>query len=89
MTGFARRGRVAGPASWHWELRSVNGRGLDIRLRLPPGFEALEPRIREAVARRIARGSVSVNLNVKRTDGAARSGSTTTALRQVLVALDA
>ncbi len=43
-------GRGNGPLSWHWEVRSVNGRGLDIRLRLPPGFEALEPRIREAVA---------------------------------------
>lgn len=62
MTGFARaEGSVSGFA-WHWELRSVNGRGLDVRLRLPSGLEQLEPKAREAIGRRLSRGSVTVNL---------------------------
>jgi uncharacterized protein (TIGR00255 family) len=64
MTGFARADGALGNLSWHWEVRSVNGRGLDIRLRVPPGFEAIEPRIREALSKRITRGSVTVNLSV-------------------------
>ncbi|HEU0058391.1 MAG TPA: YicC/YloC family endoribonuclease [Hyphomicrobiaceae bacterium] len=89
MTGFSSRDGVAGPTAWHWELRSVNGRGLDIRLRLPPGFEALEPRIRAAVSQRLARGSVAVNLSAKRTDGGSEIRLNASALRQVLAALEA
>ena len=88
MTGFARADGSAGSTSWHWELRSVNGRGLDLRLRLPPGFEGLEPRIREAVGKRLARGSLSVNLNVKRSEGVSQIRLNEPALRQVLAALD-
>ena len=88
MTGFARADGSAGSTSWHWELRSVNGRGLDLRLRLPPGFEGLEPRIREAVGKRLARGSLSINLNVKRSEGVSQIRLNEPALRQVLAALD-
>ncbi len=66
MTGFARREGSSGNATWHWEVRSVNGRGLDVRLRFPPGYEALEPKVREAAGKRLTRGSVSVNLAVGR-----------------------
>ena len=88
MTGFARSDGAIGPISWHWEVRSVNGRGLDVRLRLPPGYEALEVRIREAVAKRIVRGNLTVNLNVKRSEGETRIKLNESALRQVLAALD-
>jgi uncharacterized protein (TIGR00255 family) len=88
MTGFARSDGAAGPLSWHWEVRSVNGRGLDVRLRSPPGFETLESRVRDAVARRIARGSVSVTLFVKRAGGEVHLRLNEAALAQVLVALD-
>ena len=88
MTGFARSDGALGPIIWHWELRSVNGRGLDLRLRLPPGYEALEARVREAISKRIVRGSVTVNLNVKRSEGETRIRLNETALRQVLGALD-
>jgi uncharacterized protein (TIGR00255 family) len=88
MTGFARADGSAGSTSWHWELRSVNGRGLDLRLRLPPGFEALEPRVREAASKRLNRGSLSINLNVKRTEGVSQIRLNEPALRQVLAALD-
>jgi uncharacterized protein (TIGR00255 family) len=70
MTGFARGEGGTQALAWTWEVRSVNGRGLDVRLRLPPGFEGLEPKVREAVARAVVRGNVSVNLTVKRTEGA-------------------
>ena len=67
MTGFAREGgALADGTSFVWELRSVNGRGLDLRLRLPPGQDALEPLLREAAARRLKRGNVSANLSLKR-----------------------
>jgi uncharacterized protein (TIGR00255 family) len=88
MTGFARTDGAAGTTSWHWEVRSVNGRGLDLRLRLPPGFEGLEPRIREMASKRLARGSLSINLNVRRSEGVSQIRLNEAALRQVLTALD-
>jgi uncharacterized protein (TIGR00255 family) len=89
MTGFASRDGSTGTAAWHWELRSVNSRGLDLRLRLPPGLEGLEPRIRAAVSQHLARGSLAVNLSAKRTDGGTQIKLNEVALRQVLVALEA
>jgi uncharacterized protein (TIGR00255 family) len=89
MTGFASRDGLTGSAAWHWELRSVNSRGLDIRLRLPPGFESLEPRIRAAISQQLARGSIAVNLSAKRTDGGSQIKLNEAALRQVLLALEA
>lgn len=88
MTGFARADGAVGNVSWHWEVRSVNGRGLDIRLRVPPGFEGLEPRIREILGKRIARGSLTVNLGVRRAHGQAQIQLNEIALKQVLDALD-
>jgi uncharacterized protein (TIGR00255 family) len=74
MTGFARSEGVAdacGAAfSWAWELRSVNSRGLDLRFRLPPGFDSLEAGLRDAVAKSLKRGSVTANLSVKREEQA-------------------
>jgi uncharacterized protein (TIGR00255 family) len=66
MTGFAaRKGEGAG-ASWQWELRSVNGKGLDLRLRLPDWIDGLEPLVRAELARRMQRGNVSLGLRVAR-----------------------
>ena len=53
MTGFARTEGNAAGLAWAWELRSVNGRGLDLRLRLPPGWDSLEPALREAAQREL------------------------------------
>ena len=53
MTGFARGHGVAGAYAWAWELKSVNAKGLDLRLRLPPGWDAIEAPVR-ARARRDA-----------------------------------
>ena len=46
MTGFARSHGASGPYAWAWEIKSVNGKGLDIRLRLPPGWDAIEVPVR-------------------------------------------
>ena len=70
MTGFARTDGVAEGLAWAWELRSVNGRGLDLKLRLPPGLDALEPALREQAGRALRRGNVTANLAAKRDDRA-------------------
>jgi uncharacterized protein (TIGR00255 family) len=66
MTGFARADGEAAGISWIWELKSVNGRSLDLRLRLPPGYDALEAPLRAALAGRLRRGTISANLAVNR-----------------------
>ena len=69
MTGFGRSEGASAGASWAWEIRSVNGRGLDIRARVPSGFDALEPIIREEAQKRFKRGSLQVGLALKRDAG--------------------
>jgi len=70
MTGFARTEGAAAGLTWAWELRSVNGRGLDVRLRLPPGFDALEPALRDEAGRVLRRGNVNGTLTIKREERA-------------------
>lgn len=69
MTGFARMAGSSASLSWTWEARSVNHRGLDVRVRLPPRLDTLEPRIRELLSKRITRGSVTIALDLKRQSG--------------------
>ena len=57
MTGFARSQGVAGAYAWAWEIKSVNAKGLDLRLRLPPGWDAVEVPARARVADRLSRGT--------------------------------
>lgn len=66
MTGFGRSEGTCDGLSWVWEARSVNGRGLDVRLRLPPGNDAIEAMLREAAAKRFVRGNVSATLTLER-----------------------
>ncbi|WP_159590741.1 YicC/YloC family endoribonuclease [Chelativorans xinjiangense] len=66
MTGFARAGLDDEMAAVTWELRSVNGRGLEARLRLPPGFERLEQPAKGAVGKRFSRGNIQASLSVTR-----------------------
>jgi uncharacterized protein (TIGR00255 family) len=69
MTGFGgAAGEVAVPGSgvsWAWEIRSVNSRGLELRFRLPPGWDALEPELRLALSTRVRRGSVNAALTLR------------------------
>ncbi|MDP2740678.1 MAG: YicC/YloC family endoribonuclease, partial [Pseudorhodobacter sp.] len=64
MTGFAGRQGAGFGLDWAWDIRSVNGKGLDLRLRLPDGIEGLEVLVREAVARAVSRGSVQLTLKL-------------------------
>ena len=66
MTGFARGHGVSGPYAWAWEVKSVNGKGLDLRLRLPPGWDAIEAPVRARIAESLARGSIQASLTVDR-----------------------
>ncbi len=66
MTGYARAdGKTAGVA-WAWEVKSVNAKGFELRLRVPPGFDALEIPARSRIAARIRRGTIQANLNLQR-----------------------
>ena len=66
MTAFARIAGVAGGWSFTWELRSVNGKGLDVRLRLPPGLDDLENEVRQRTSKKLSRGSVTITLTTVR-----------------------
>lgn len=88
MTGFAVSEDRLDGVSWRWEVRSVNGRGLDVRWRVPQGYERLEPRIREAVARHLTRGNVTLTLTVERNEGPAEIRVNEAALAQVLAAAE-
>lgn len=71
MTGFARLDGAIGETRWTWELKSVNGRGLEPRFRLPPGYDFLEGELRKRLASKVARGSFNIFLSLK---GAAVDG---------------
>jgi len=66
MTGFARSEGAIGSCRWAWETRSVNGKGLDLRIRLPAGFERLEPEVRNRISAAFQRGSIQLTLTVSR-----------------------
>jgi uncharacterized protein (TIGR00255 family) len=70
MTGFAEANGSRDGARWRWEAKSVNGRGLDVRLRTPPGFESIEPAARMLAGERFRRGSIQAQLTFEAGDGA-------------------
>ncbi len=83
MTGFARTEGLVGSTAWVWELRSVNGRGLEPRFRLPNGWEALEQGFKDALAKAFKRGNITANLTLKR-ESEAKLSLDPAALDQVL-----
>ncbi|MEP9371126.1 YicC/YloC family endoribonuclease [Mesorhizobium sp. KR1-2] len=70
MTGFSRAAAEHDGAAIAWELKSVNGKSCEVRFRLPPGCERLEPQLRQAVQKRFSRGNIQASLNVTRAAGA-------------------
>jgi uncharacterized protein (TIGR00255 family) len=68
MTGFARSNGASGPYAFEWELKSVNAKGFDLRMRLPPGWDDLEALAKKRAGEVLSRGTVYANLNVKRTN---------------------
>jgi uncharacterized protein (TIGR00255 family) len=70
MTGFARSHGASGPYTFEWELKSVNAKGFDLRLRLPQGWDELEAFAKKRAGEMLSRRTVYANLNVKRTNAA-------------------
>ena len=87
MTGFARADGSANGTRWTWEIRSVNGKGLDIRLRLPAGFERLDPAARERCAGQLTRGNIQSTLTIVSDTSAARIRINEDVLGEVLAAM--
>ena len=70
MTGFARSHGASGPYAFEWELKSVNAKGFDLRMRLPPGWDELEAPSKKRAAEMLTRGTIYASLNIKRTGAA-------------------
>src|ERR1700693_1672695 len=87
MAGFARGHGVSGPYAWAWEIKSVNGKGLDLRLGLPPGWDSSEVPVRARVGEALTRGSVQANLTVERSGAAPVVRVNAAVLDAVLLAL--
>ncbi|WP_298863541.1 YicC/YloC family endoribonuclease [uncultured Sulfitobacter sp.] len=87
MTGFATKAGALGPHSWSWELRAVNGKGLDLRIRVPDWIPGLEAGLRKAAVADIARGNVTLGLRVVREEGGGALAVNETQLASVLEAL--
>jgi uncharacterized protein (TIGR00255 family) len=84
MTGFARGEGRKEACAWTWELKSVNARGLEVRCRMPPGFEALEQAVRQRVAASLKRGNISATLSLTWNGGQQGVRINTDVLEQVL-----
>jgi uncharacterized protein (TIGR00255 family) len=87
MTGFATGKGAASGASWSWDLRSVNGKGLDLRLRVPDWIEGLEARLRARLTATIGRGNVTLNLRLARDEGAVELTVNPAGLTAVIAAM--
>lgn len=92
MTGFARSEGHADCASaagrWVWEMRSVNAKGLDVRLRLPPGFDAIEAQCRKSVSAKFSRGNIQAGLQFEPEGSGAVPVVNQAALDAVLAAVE-
>ncbi|UWR24670.1 YicC family protein [Sulfitobacter sp. S223] len=86
MTGFAAKSGSLAPHSWGWELRAVNGKGLDLRIRVPDWIPGLEAGLRAALSAGVARGNVTLGLRVNREES---SGGLTVNESQLTTVLDA
>ncbi len=87
MTGFASGKGAFGPHSWTWELRSVNGKGLDLRLRLPDWLTGLEAALRGDLSKQVNRGNITLSLRMGREETAADVRLNTPAMEAALDAL--
>ncbi len=88
MTGFARTEGGSDLVSWYWELRSVNGKGFDLRLRLPQGLESLEPKLRTLGSKKVSRGTLHASLVMVRQQGDVEVRLNEAVLKQVVSAAE-
>ena len=87
MTGFSLSKGQNDFCSWRWELKSVNAKGLDVRCRVPSGYENLERVIREHIAKTFSRGNITVNLVVRWLNGTTGFRVNTMVLKEILKTL--
>lgn len=87
MTGFASGKGSFGAHSWSWELRSVNGKGLDMRVRVPDWLTGLEAALRAELSKQVRRGNVTLSLRLSRDDTTADIALDETAVATILDAL--
>ena len=87
MTGFAAAKGSALGANWTWDLRSVNGKGLDLRMRVPDWIEGLEARLRARLTSEIGRGNVTLNLRLSRDEGTPELSVNPAGLSAVIAAM--
>lgn len=88
MTGFARSQGRAESAAWSWELKTVNAKGFDLRLRIPLGLDPLEVEVRRMIGAVIGRGSVQVALDLARPDRVAAVRINEALVASLAVSLD-
>lgn len=89
MTAFASGKGAQGRHSWSWDLRSVNGKGLDLRLRVPDWIEGLEAALRARLGARLSRGNVTVGLKIQADEGDVGAQLNDVALEAALTAMAA
>jgi uncharacterized protein (TIGR00255 family) len=88
MTGFARSTGAWRDSTWVWEIKSVNGKALDLRFRLPPGFDSVETAARSFAALHVKRGNLQINLAVQTLGGDSRLKINTELLEQLVAAAE-
>jgi uncharacterized protein (TIGR00255 family) len=88
MTGFSRDEGEWGDYRWAWELRSVNARNLDIRIRVPSHLDGVEAQVRKLLSARFKRGSIQVGLHLKKHESGSEIAINPKALAEVLSAID-
>lgn len=87
MTGFAREAGITGPYQWAWEIKTVNGRGLEVRVRTPVGLDAVGEDARSQILKALTRGQGQLNLSLTRTSSAAKLRVNQDALNSLLAAI--
>lgn len=88
MTGFARTQGATASKFWIWELRSVNSRGLDVRFRMPTGYDTIEPKLRDIISKALSRGNVTAVLTMERGQQAGHIRLNEEILQELLAATD-
>ncbi|MGO4571560.1 YicC/YloC family endoribonuclease [Microvirga sp. 2TAF3] len=87
MTGFAREAGVTGPYQWAWEIKTVNGRGLEVRVRTPSGLDAVGEEARSQILKALTRGQGQLNLTLTRTSSAPKLRVNQDVLQSLLAAI--
>jgi uncharacterized protein (TIGR00255 family) len=87
MTGFAREAGITGPYQWAWEIKTVNGRGLEVRVRTPAGLDAVGEEARGLILKALTRGQGQLNLTITKTASAPKLRVNTDVLKSLLEAV--